>query len=89
MRKCILRFYVFIATVIIGAVFIIGCGETGTSSGPADNHDKRICNWQQVWSKSECQGLISGGNCSSGGTWWSATGGCTGSDCDSCFGTAK
>jgi hypothetical protein len=33
-RKCILWFYVFLVTIILGAVFVIGCsGSGGTESG--------------------------------------------------------
>jgi hypothetical protein len=41
MRKFILWFYVFLVTLIIGAVFMIGCGESSSGSGSRTYSDDR------------------------------------------------
>jgi hypothetical protein len=58
MRKYILCFYAFITTVIIGAVFLVGCGgktESGTYHSDSDRFD---CTWTHVETHADCQFLM-------------------------------
>jgi hypothetical protein len=85
MRKYIHWFYVLLITLIIGAVFFIGCGSAGTESGPVNsNTGKRTCSWDKIWSKSQCEDYMNNNRCSGGGTWYSGTGWCYGYECDYC-----
>jgi hypothetical protein len=47
-RKCILWIYVFLVTVIFGAVFIIGCDGGGTTAGNC------VSNFDNCTNSSQC-----------------------------------